>query len=305
MSVDAKAPERGFRLADAGLLLLAAGIYGGIFPVNRLAAEALWPPMGFALLQSALAGVLLVVVMLLRGERFALTRAHLLAYVLIGGLVVGLPIGILVAAAEHLDASVLTLVLCLSPILTLLIGAAVGQERFDRATFLGMIFGAAGIAVIALPDTGVIESQSVRWFLIALSAPVMFAAANICAKWLRPEGASSTTMATGTLLGAALVAIVVMTVLGSPVLPQSLGAQGWWALILATAINAVFFFLFFLIVGRIGPARFSLFNYLAVAAGILWSLVAFGERPASLFWLALLLMVAGMYMALSRKPAVG
>jgi len=179
------------------------------------------------------------------------------------------------------------------------------MERFDRATFLGMIFGAAGIVVIALPDTGVIEGQSVGWFLIALIAPVMFATANNCAKWLRPAGASSTTMAAGTLLGAALVAIVVMTALGSPILPPVMGAQGWWALALASAINAVFFFLFFEIVGRIGPAKFSLFNYLAVAAGILWSLVAFGERPASLFWLALLLMVAGMYMALSRKPAAG
>lgn len=291
-----------FRLVDAGLLLGAAAIYGGIFPVNRLAAEAAWPPMGFALLQSLLAGVVLCAAMLLRGERFGVTAAHLRAYVVMGGLVVGLPIGLLVAAAPHLDASVLTLVLCLSPILTLLIGSIAGLERFDRATFFGMILGALGIAVIAVPQTGVIAADAVFWFLVALAAPVMFATANNCAKWLRPEGATSATMAAGTLLGAAAVSFVVVLVTRAAFLPPAFGAAALPPLVLATAINAVFFWLFFELVARIGPARFSLFNYLAVAAGILWSLIFFAEQPARLFWLALLLMVAGMYLALSRRP---
>ncbi|MFC5387605.1 DMT family transporter [Aquamicrobium segne] len=290
------------RLVDAGLLVFAAAIYGGIFPVNRLAAEALWPPMGFAFAQSLLAGLVLAGAAMAARGGFAASAAHLRAYLVMGGLVVGLPIGILVAAAQHLDASVLTLVLCLSPILTLFIGALAGLERFDRRTFAGMLLGAAGVAVIALPDAGVVGDGGVFWFLVALSAPVMFATANICAKWLRPEGASSMTMAAGTLLGAAVVAGVVMLALGSPVLPAADAAGGLLPIILATAINAVFFWLFFELVARIGPARFSLFNYLAVAAGILWSLVAFQEKPASLFWVALLLMVAAMYLALSRTP---
>ncbi|MGB3387653.1 MAG: DMT family transporter [Pseudaminobacter sp.] len=290
------------RLVDAGLLVFAAAIYGGIFPVNRLAAEAFWPPMGFAFAQSLLAGFVLAVAATALGGGFAASAAHLRAYLVMGGLVVGLPIGILVAAAQHLDASVLTLVLCLSPILTLFIGALAGLERFDRRTFAGMLLGAAGVAVIALPDAGIVGADGVFWFLVALTAPVMFATANNCAKWLRPEGASSVTMAAGTLLGAAVVAGVVMLATGSPLFPGPGSAGGLLPIVLATAINAVFFWLFFELVARIGPARFSLFNYLAVAAGILWSLVAFQERPASLFWVALVLMVAAMYLALSRTP---
>lgn len=299
---DRSGSKAGLRLTDALLLLFAAAIYGGIFPVNRLAAEAQWPPMGFAFAQSLAAGLILALAALASGRRFAVTAAHLRAYLIIGGLVVGLPIGILVSAARHLDASVLTLVLCLSPVFTLFIGALVGLERFDWRTFAGMILGAAGVAAIALPDAGVISTGSVLWFLIALVAPVMFATANNCAKWLRPEGASSVTMAAGTLLGAAVVAGVVMLVLGSAVWPAEMDGVTIPPLVLATLINAVFFFLFFELVARMGPARFSLFNYLAVAAGILWSLIFFQEKPAALFWLALLLMVAAMYLALSRKP---
>jgi drug/metabolite transporter (DMT)-like permease len=291
-----------FRLADAGLLVFAAAIYGAIFPVNRLAAEALWPPMGFAFAQSLLAGLVLAAVVLASGKRFSASAQHLRAYLVMGGLVVGLPIGILVSAAQHLDASVLTLVLCLSPILTLFIGTLAGRERFDRRTFFGMLLGAAGVVLIAVPDTGVISADGVFWFLVALLAPVMFATANNCAKWMRPEGAGSMTMAAGTLLGAAAVAGVVMLAFGSAVMPAADMGRSLLPLVLATAINAVFFWMFFELVERLGPARFSLFNYLAVAAGILWSLVTFHEQPASLFWVALLLMVAAMYLALSRTP---
>lgn len=291
----------GFRLADAALLLLAAAIYGAIFPVNRLAAEALWPPMGFAFAQSLIAGLMLAVIAVL-GGRFKVSLAYLRAYVVLGGLVVGLPIGLLVAAARHLDASVLTLLLCLSPILTLFIGVLAGREQFDARTLAGMLLGAAGVAVIALPDAGVISADGVFWFLVALAAPVMFATANNCAKWLRPEDASSITMAAGTLLGAAVVAGIVMLVVGNFVLQAEMTGSAVLPLVLATAINAAFFVLFFALVARLGPARFSLFNYLAVAGGILWSLLIFSEKPAALFWVALVLMMAAMYLALSRKP---
>lgn len=291
----------GFQLTDAVLLLLAAAIYGGIFPVNRLAAEAQWPPMGFAFAQSLTAGVMLTVAAAVGGHRFAVTAGHLRTYLVMGGLVVGLPIGILVSAAPHLDASVLTLVLCLSPIFTLFIGALAGLERCDWRTFAGMLLGAAGVAVIALPDTGAIGADGVFWFLVALIAPVMFAAANNCAKWLRPEGTCSMTMAAGTLLGAAAVAGVVMLALGNAVSPFGVTGGTVLPLVLATIINAAFFFLFFELVARIGPARFSVFNYPAVAAGILWSLAVFNERPAASFWWALVLMLAAMYLVLSRK----
>ncbi len=108
-------------------------------------------------------------------------------------------------------------------------------------------------------------------------------------------------MAAGTLIGAGIVSLAVLLVRGGGILPPALDAASILPLLLATLINAIFFSLFFLIVGRIGPARFSLFNYLAVAAGILWSLTVFGERPATLFWFALLLMSLGMYLALSRS----
>jgi drug/metabolite transporter (DMT)-like permease len=76
-----------------------------------------------------------------------------------------------------------------------------------------------------------------------------------------------------------------------------------WPLAAATVINAVFYVLFFETIRIMGPARFSFFNYLAVAAGVIWSMIVFREQPASLYWLAIVIMFGGMYLALGRKTA--
>lgn len=191
------------------ILVVAAVLYGGIFPVNRLAAEAGWPAVAFALMPALVGGGALAVLGVLRGVRLSVAPRALLADLVIGGLVIGLPIGILVTAAQHLPASTLTLVLCLSPILTLAIAAATGSERFDRRVLLGMGMGTLGIALIVWPDSGVLPAGGMRWFLLALVTPVMFATANNCAVWLRPPAAPALAMAAGTLLGGALVAALV------------------------------------------------------------------------------------------------
>jgi drug/metabolite transporter (DMT)-like permease len=293
--------QRSDLVLHAALLLLAAVIYGAVFPVNRFAAEAGWQPFSFAFQQALFAGLVLAIAGALGGIRPALSGKHLGAYVAIGGLVVGLPMGLLVAAANHLDASVVTLVLCLSPILTLFIGAMLGIETVSRNMLIGMLLGIIGIAVIVIPQSAVLRQGTWGWFLLSLGAPVMFATANNLAKYLRPPATHSLAMASGTLFGAALVSLIVLLLFGERmILPPSNSAQ-LWPLAAAVTINAAFYVLFFETIRIMGPARFSFFNYLAVAAGVLWSMAVFREQPANLYWLAILIMFSGMYLALTKR----
>lgn len=280
------------------LLVIAALLYGGSFPVNRLASEAGWPALAFALVPALLAGLALAALCVIRGVPLSLGRRTVTANLVIGGLGIGLPVGILVAAAQHLPASTLTLVLCLSPILTLTLAAATGSEPFERRIFLGMILGTLGIVLIVWPDSGVVEEGGAGWFLLALVAPTMFAVTNNCAVWLRPPSTPALAMAAGTLIGGALVATLVAVATGAGFWPAETGPEQIIPLLLSVAINAVVFWLFFVLVAEIGAARFSLFNYLAIAAGILWSMAVFGERPTPVFWLAAAMMLLGMHLAL-------
>lgn len=285
------------------MLVAAAVLFGGMFPVNRMAAEAGWPAMAFAFAPALIGAVLTLAISASRGIGLPLSLQALRANLVIGGLVIALPIGILVYAAEHLPASTLTLVLCLSPILTLVIAAATGSERFSRQVLFGMILGTLGIALIVWPDSGILGEGGARWFLLALCAPVLFALANNCAAWLRPPAAPSLSMAAGTLFGGAVVAALVGLAMGGAFWPAQTGSAQLLPLALASLINAGFYWLFFWLVAEIGPARFSIFNYLAVAAGILWSMAFFREIPSAVFWVAAGLMLLGMHVALRPEAA--
>lgn len=287
-------------LVNVVLLIVAAVVYGGIFSANKLGAEAGWNPIAFAFAQSAAAAIVLIVAGLLRHETLTPTRKHIVSYIVIGALVIGLPITLLTYVAPHLPAAATTLVLALSPVFTLVFAMTLKIETFRWRALLGVVFGLAGVAVLVSPGSELGSGEAAGWFLLALIAPVLFASSNVAASVLRPPATSSLTMAAGVMVGSAAILVPLILFTGAWRLPAGTAVDVFVPLGLAAAINAVFFVLFFEIIRRAGPTFFAQFNYLAVLAGIGWGAVLFAERPGILFWVALALMLAGVWLATGR-----
>jgi drug/metabolite transporter (DMT)-like permease len=275
-------------------LLSAAVIFGAIFSVNKLAAAADVPPLTYGFWQSFGAGTLLWLIVMLKGESLARSRRQLLNYALMGALGIGVPISLLTYVAPHLPAGLLTMVLALSPPLTFLLGALTRIEGFRFPGLFGLAFGFLGVLVVIGPGTSVSGSGDWHWFLLSLFAPLLFACSNVAAALLRPSYSSSLAMASGMLLGSSAVLIPAMLLGGQTWLP---GTAGISAVLLAVGINAVFYVLLFEIIRMRGPIFFAQFNYLAVLAGILWSMLLFGERLTIQFLIAMLLMFAGVFLS--------
>jgi drug/metabolite transporter (DMT)-like permease len=287
---------------DYAMLLGAAVIYGAVFSVNKLAATGGAPPLAYAFWQSFGAGLVLWIVLTLRGERLSASRPALTSYVVIGALVIGIPISLLTYIAPKLPAGVMTLVLALSPPFTFIMGVAVRVERFRWLGLLGLLFGFAGVVLIVAPGASAAEPIAWQWFLLALLAPVMFAGSNIAAALLQPPASSSVATAAGVLFGSALVLLPVMLIAGQAWAPTRLDEAAIGTL-LAIAINATFLVLFLEIIRRAGPVFFAQFNYLAVLAGVAWGAVIFGERLSIYVILAMLLMFVGVFLSGYRRPS--
>ena len=285
------------------MLVAAAVAFGAFFPVNRIAAEAGWPPVAFAFFQTFVSGAALAVYDGLRGHRLVPTLRHVWAYLVIGSLGMALPAGILTKAAGHVPTALLTLVLSLSPILTLLFAILVKLERFRIRAVLAVFLGMAGVVLIASPWSHAMSESASGWFLFALLAPVMFALANISAGLLQPPNTTSITMAAGILAGGGLVALPVALAVDPSMFPPAATPGAVWSLAAALLINPIVTALFIEIVRRAGPTFFSLFNYLALGAGVLWSIAIFGELPSAVFWVALAIMLAGVYTAIGGQRA--
>jgi drug/metabolite transporter (DMT)-like permease len=280
-------------------LVGAAIVYGAIFSVNKMAAAAGTPPLAQGFWQSLGGGLLLLIILALKGRKLALGRRHLLSYLVIGALAVGVPMSLLTYAAPHLPAGLQTIVLALSPPLTYFLGMLARIERFRVLGLLGLAFGFAGVLVIIV-GLGLEESapDAWRWFALSLIAPLLFACSNLAAALLRPPLSSSLSMAAGMLVGSSAMLIPIMAIAGQASVPTGAGAI---AALIAAAINAVFFVLFFEIIRLAGPTFFAQFNYLAVLAGVGWSIAIFGEGLSIYFFVAMLLMFAGV--SLSARGA--
>jgi drug/metabolite transporter (DMT)-like permease len=290
---------------NIALLVTASVIYGSVFSINKMAAEAGWHPLQFAFSQSIIAGGVLAMVVVLRSELPSPTLRLLLAFLVIGSLFVGLPITLLSHVAPHLPAALTTLVLALAPVVTLVFAILLRIENFRWQALAGVGCGLAGIAILVAPGSSFGMGEAAGWFLMALIAPLMFGLGNVLSSLLRPPVTASTAMAGGALLGSAVGLLPLLAAMGLLSMPV-LGPAALLPIVLASMVNAVFFVLLFEIIRRAGPTFFAQFNYLAVLAGVAWGAVLFGERPGLIFWLALALMLAGIYFAtLSRtvKPA--
>jgi drug/metabolite transporter (DMT)-like permease len=285
------------------MLLSAAVIYGAVFTVNKLAAKAGVPALAYSFWQSLGAGLVLWVVLTLRGGRLGVSRRDIASYIVIGALVIGLPISLLTYIAPKLPAGVMTLVLALSPPITFVISVLARVERFRWLGLVGLLFGFAGVVLIVAPGANLGGPEAWRWFLLALLAPVMFAGSNVAAAILPPPASSSVATGAGVLFGSALLLLPVMLISGQIWFPQQLD-NGAIATLLAIAINAAFLVLFLEIIRRAGPVFFAQFNYLAVLAGVAWGAVVFGERLSIYVVLAMALMFVGMFLAGYRRRSL-
>jgi drug/metabolite transporter (DMT)-like permease len=282
------------------MLLSAAAIYGAVFSVNKIAATGGAPALAYSFWQSLGAGLVLWIVLSLRGERLGVSRREVIGYIVIGALVIGIPISLLTYIAPKLPAGVMTLVLALSPPFTFMIGVLARVERFRWLGLVGLLFGFAGVVLVVAPSATLGGRVAWEWFLLALAAPVMFAGSNVAAAILRPPASSSVAMGAGVLFGSALVLLPIMLMAGQAWFPKRLD-DGAIGTLIAIAINATFLVLFFEIIRRAGPVFFAQFNYLAVLAGVAWSAIVFGERLSIYLALAMALMFVGVFLSGYRR----
>ena len=135
-----------------------------------------------------------------------------------------------------------------------------------------------------------------------------YAFSSVAAALFRPPEVKSVSMAAALFLAAAIFLLPVMAGTGSWWFFEGEMDRGDWALIGVTAVNAVYWILFFEIIRLAGPVFFSTFNYIVTLAGVGWGILIFHDSHSLWIWAALVLMFAGLFLVNSgargaREPA--
>ncbi len=198
-----------------GMLVLAAAVYGLVFPLNEMAAMEGAPYFAHAFWQTLVGGLALYGLSLARGERVSFRWPFLRAYVVVGAFGFSLPMALVTLASPKLPTGLVSLAFALTPTCTYVLSVIARLDRLSLYGFVGIALGFAGVAIILAPGSALPGASAVGWFLLTLIIPVMLAICNVAAALLRPPATSSTVMGAGFLLGAALSILPLMVLAGT------------------------------------------------------------------------------------------
>ena len=277
------------------ILLFANGIiYGLHFIANKWANEEGIPIFAYVFWYCLLSGIILLTLSLAFKELPRLRIKDCLVYLVMGMTGISAPIALLTWIAPKLPASAIGLVVVIAPIFTYLFSMVLKIERFSWVSVTGILLGFGSVLLIYLPEASLPDPSMSGWLLLALLAPISFAATNVFAATIRPPKVSSLTMSTGILLGAAIIMLPTMILSGQTWHPPASNDLGNVALVIAILVNITVWWMFLEIVRNEGPIFFTPSNYVVVLSSIGWGVLILGENPSLYIWGAVILMFLGV-----------
>ena len=263
---------------DQGELLLLGALWGGSFLFMRLGA-AEFGPLALVFIRCGGAAMLLVPLLLLRGEGLAL-REHWRVIALVGLINSAIPFVLFSMAALVLTAALMAVFNATAPIWGALVARLWLGERLEPSRVVGLAIGVAGVVGLSWGkadfkpgEHGVSAAVGIA---VCLLASVLYGiAANVTRKHL--SGVPPMAVAAGSQLAAAVV-LALPALMTWP--PQTPGATAWLsAAALSVACTGLAYVLYFRLIANVGASQAVSVTFLIPGFAILWGWLALGEQP--------------------------
>jgi len=290
---------------DLGDLVLLAAIWGSSFLFMRLVVPA-FGPVGLAFVRVSGAALVLLPLMLLRGEG-ALLRRHWRALFVLGLTNSALPFLCFGYAAYTLPAGLAAIFNAATPLSTALIAWAWLGTPLTRWRSLGLALGFAGVAGLAAYKslgTGSLQAlQFDRPTALAIGACLLGTllyghAASHARRYL--PGVPSMVMAAGTQLAAAAALALPALLTWPAVMP---GARDWAAAAaLAVLASGVAYILYFRLLTRVGSTQAASVTFLVPVFASGWGALVLAEPVTLPMLLGGGVIIAGTTLVLGLWP---
>ncbi|MDG1469993.1 MAG: DMT family transporter [Ascidiaceihabitans sp.] len=285
---------------SAFLILLGAG-WAFTQPMSKIAVSEGYKHFGLIFWQFVIGAVVMAVVSMIRRRGLPMGQNHLRLYLIIAVIGTLLPNSASYQAAVHLPAGVLSILLSLVPIFAFPIALALGNDRFEWRRFGGLVVGFIGVLLIVLPGASLAGSPSGFWVLIGLIAGLFYAfEGNYVAKW-GTAGLDPIQVLWGASLVGVIISLPLAVLSGQWINPLPPYSAPDYALIASSVIHVLVYSGYVWLVGRAGPVFAVQVSYLVTIFGVFWARVLLGESYAPQIWIALCVMLAGMYLVQPKR----
>ena len=305
--------QRPMTMAEWTMLLVLSAVWGGSFFFNGVAVREL-PVFTVVVSRVALAALVLLAVLRLKGERLAPDRRVWTAFLVMGLLNNVIPFSLIVWGQQHIASGVASILNASTPLFTVVLAHFLTQdERMNPGRLAGVVVGFAGVAVMIGGDAVEALGVNVTAQLMCVAGAVAYAFAGIYGRRFKAMGVSPLATATGQVVASSLLLLPLMLAVDRPWTLDVPSAPALGALVgVATVSTAFAYVLYFRILSTAGATNLLLVTFLipvsAILLGILFldeALLARHVAGMALIGLGLAAIDGRPWRMLSRQPGAG
>jgi drug/metabolite transporter (DMT)-like permease len=279
-------------IIELAWLLLLASLWGASYTFIKLGVATI-PPITLIAARTAIAGLLLLVIMRARGLRLPKDAATWRRFLFQACLNSVIPWTLIAWAERFLDAGLSTILNSTSPIFTFFLTVAItGREALSARKLLGVLAGMAGICLIVGMQAFNGLGEQLAAQLAVVAATVCYAGGAVFSRGFK--GLDPMAPATGSLLCGAAMLVPVSLVVDRPwTLAPSMGSM--LALLALAAFSTAFaFVVYFRLIQTLGSVGTTAQAYLRVPIGVALGVAFLGESLSTTAWIGLACVVTGV-----------
>lgn len=283
------------RYDTVALFVLLAAIWGFSFVAARAALPDI-PPVPLAALRfDIVAIVMLGYAVSTTDHWYPKTQEEVQAIILGGTLFVAIHHALLFAGQQYITSAIAAVVISSDPILAAgFAWVLLANEQLDYLEIAGLVLGLVGVAVIANPDPGTVEINTLIGVSLVFLSAAAFALGAVLTRRYRTDLPIRSMQAWMMVVGAPLLhlAELLLPVAGFGAIewttPATIGL-GYLALV----AGAGGYLLYFVLLDRIGPVEVNLIGYAAPVFAAVGGWLFLGETVGSRTVFGFLAIVSG------------
>ena len=298
-------PRQPNMIGELVLLLVLATLWGASYTFIRVAVATI-PPITLIAGRTAIAGLLLLIIMRWRGVQMPTDAAIWRRFLFQACLNSVIPWTMIAWGERTLDAGLATILNSTSPIFTFFLTLAVSRhEALMSRKLFGVIAGMAGICLIVGVQALAGSGEQLTAQIVTVLAAICYAGAAIFSRGFK--GLDPMAPAAGSLLCGAVVLIPLALVVEQPwtITPST---NSMIALLgLAVFSTAAAFVIYFRLIQTLGSVGTTAQAYLRVPIGVAIGVLFLDEQLSPTAWIGLACVVVGVAAmtipARAAKPA--
>ena len=257
------------------LLIFLSILWGGSFFFTGVAVREL-PPLTIVLVRVVLGAAFLLPVLKAFGGTLPKTLGAWVPFFGMGILNNVIPFSLFVAAQTMISSGLASVLNATTPLFTVLVLAAFGDERLNAHRVVGVLIGLFGVFVLRGPSLDAGHDQTLG-MLLCLGGALSYGFSGL---WGRRtlSGVPAITSATCQLICSSLVMAVLASIVEQPWTLPMPSLHTWLALVgLAVLATSLAYIVFFRILTRSGPTNVMLVTLLIPVTAILLGHFVLGE----------------------------